>query len=57
MSAIVELVLLFYMRIRNWRCKHLEFYENRSCSAICRICHKNLGFIQTHQEKVKLNRE
>lgn len=49
----VPLYLLLRQSIREWRCKHETFWENRSCDAICNKCGKNLGFIATVREARK----
>jgi len=38
-------LLTFPSWLTKKRCKHLEYYETRSCDAICVKCDKNLGFI------------
>jgi hypothetical protein len=37
--------------IKEARCDHKEYYETRSCDAICKNCGKNLGFIGTLRDK------
>ncbi|HQR98107.1 MULTISPECIES: hypothetical protein [unclassified Polaromonas] len=49
-GGLVGLALAAVWAIDSWRkyrCKHVEYFENRACSAICRSCGKDLGFIQT----------
>lgn len=38
--------------IRRARCKHLRFYENRACDAVCSDCGKNLGFIDNARKRL-----
>ena len=37
--------------IKQKLCSHEEFYESGSCDAICKKCHKNLGFIGLVKEQ------
>lgn len=53
-SALVVLFVILVVLIRlacTWikqsRCKHYSYRENRSCQAICNKCGKDLGFIGT----------
>lgn len=46
-----------YQYLRQALCKHLRVFENGHCHAICRHCHKDLGFIGTWREKQTENEE
>lgn len=45
LSFIGLVVVLGLQAFEQWRCKHLNYFENQACDAICRKCGKNLGFI------------
>lgn len=49
----ILMALILHEWLKQWRCKHENFWENRSCDAICHGCRKNLGFILT----VRRNRD
>lgn len=37
--------------IRQWRCKHVKYWENMRCHGICTHCRKDLGFVGTLREQ------
>lgn len=39
--------------IKQRRCKHEEFREDRCCNAWCRACGKNLGFVGAWRERTE----
>lgn len=43
--GLCYLVALVVTWIKQARCKHMTFRENRACDAICLSCNKNLGFV------------
>jgi hypothetical protein len=45
---LIMIGILVYLPalIREWRCKHTEYFEDHKCHAICRNCRKDLGFIE-----------
>lgn len=38
-------VMTFFEKLKQWRCEHSTYRENRACQAICTSCKKDLGFI------------
>ncbi len=61
LAMIVPVVIIFgYIvyfiiieTIKQKMCKHINYYENRACHAICNRCGKDLGFIGTVREQRK----
>lgn len=59
-SGVVFLLLLVigiipFIRtaIKQKRCKHPTYWENRSCRAICTHCKKDMGFVGTVRKTKK----
>jgi hypothetical protein len=52
----VFVVVVLRVTIREWRCDHAHYFENRACHAICSKCHKDLGFIGTWRETLAANK-
>ena len=50
-TCLLVLLGFLYAFIRQCMCTHPEYFENRSCHAICRRCGKDLGFLGTWREK------
>ena len=53
---LVIVVMIFGSIKHSWKhrnCQHEKVSETSACHAICRKCHKNLGFIGTWREKNK----
>lgn len=42
---VVVAVLAFLDKIKQWRCPHKAYRENRACHGICLGCKKDLGFV------------
>ena len=61
--AVFVILAIWYVTIKakdylkQKRCKHEEYYENRSCDATCKSCGKNLGFIGTLRDVRKHDKE
>ncbi len=56
LGVVVLLLIGLYSipgAIRRALCEHRQFYETRSCDAICSNCGKNLGFIETARQRAK----
>ena len=55
--ALILIVMIPYYvanLYKEWRCKHNGgVNETIQCDAICRLCHKNLGFIGTWRDNEK----
>lgn len=54
LGALILLGIILYYgyhAVRRALCPHTRVFENGHCHAICRRCHKDLGFIGTWREK------
>lgn len=49
--VIVWVLFLIFKQIKQFRCNHVNVFENRDCHAICRDCRKDLGFIGDWRKK------
>lgn len=49
----LTLLLLAPRWIKQALCKHVDYWENRSCDAVCTRCGKNLGFIAEVRRRKK----
>lgn len=48
---ILALLLILIRAIRQARCEHVKYFENRACHAVCSACRKDLGFIGAVREQ------
>lgn len=48
---LINLGIWTHDRLKQYRCKHPRYYENRACDAICSDCGKKLGFIGDIREQ------
>lgn len=51
--GVVVVYVLCWQALKQYRCKHKNYFENRACNAICCDCGKDLGFIGSLRGKVK----
>jgi hypothetical protein len=49
--VIMWMVIIAIIYVPTWKkrlgCKHSSYFERMDCHAVCRHCHKDLGFIGT----------
>lgn len=49
--AVLALLISIPKTLRQYRCKHIRYYETGSCDAICDDCGKHLGFIGSIRDR------
>lgn len=54
LCILIRIIVSFVMKVKQSRCKHHSWHEDRSCHVICNDCNKDVGFIGEYfKNKVK----